>query len=295
MLSIIGSILTMIGPLAVFFIKLFIKNKVARAKAVKNYYAFIAAMDKKSTTKVEKHLAAESALEKLQREIREKELVEPERPTNLRQVKRYDVPVIIDVDVEVKTHGKYLTESGQAKGMVLHSTAGRSAAGKQDAVNTLNDLAKKGLGCLVMDIHGQIYKAKNQKLNEIAWHAGESAYLGHKGLSRYTFGMEVGNAGKIDADGLTWFGTTIPVKNRRLIATKRANQKAGTYHKFTAAQETAIRNFALWQLDVNPSFEIDFNIGHDECSPERKSDPGGSLSMTMPDFRAMIKKRIEEA
>jgi len=44
-------------------------------------------------------------------------------------------------------------------------------------------------------------------------------------------------------------------------------------------------------MDVNPEFRADWVAGHDEVSPGRKSDPGGSLSMTMPQFRYMLKKK----
>ena len=287
-MGLISSILQLAGPLVVFLIKLFIRKADARAKAVASFYKIIAIMDAKSESKVRRHLEAEAALEKLQRELREQNEIEPERPA-VPAVKNYEVPEIIDLDVEIKTRGQYLTKSGRAKGLVVHYTAGRFRGGRKDALGTLNSLAKRGLGCLVMDANGQIYKAKNQSLKDIAYHAGKSAYLGHTGMSRYCYGLEICNAGKLEADFTPWYGgPPIGEENRRRIASKRSNQKEGTYHKFTAAQEKSLLHFILWQLDVNPDFSIDFVIGHDECAPDRKSDPGGALSMTMPDFRAMI-------
>jgi hypothetical protein len=291
MLALISSLLGIFGPLFGFLVKLFIRKKDAQAKAMKNFYSLLARMDKKSDAKVKRHLDAEAALTKIQNQIREKTLIEPDRETD-RKMRGYDVPEIIDVDVFVKTHGKYLTDSGQAKGLVVHSTAGRYENGRQDAINTLTSLAKRGLGCFVMDYNGQIYKAKNQSMNDIAYHAGKSGYLGFKGMSRYCYGMEICNAGKLDNKGNTWYGTTTPKLERRAIADQNQNQKWGTYHKFSAAQQESLVNFVLWQLDINPEFTLDLNIGHDECAPDRKTDPGGSLSMTMPAFRTMIRQQI---
>lgn len=290
MLSIIGTILSALGPVIGFFIKIFLKNKEAQAKAVKNYYKFIAQIDKKSDTKVANYLATETALAKVQREIREAQLIEPERIAERVKSREYDVPEIIELDIEVDTHGEYLTDSGRAKGLVVHFTAGRFANGRQDAVNTLTDLAKRGYGCLVMDINGQIYKA--QSIDDIAWHAGKSAYLGYEGMSRYLMGMEICCGGKLEDDGKTWYGLLIDSDEQRAIAKQNKNQKHGLYHKFTVAQEKSLVNFVRWQFDINPEFSLDFVIGHDECAPDRKNDPGGSLSMTMPDFRAMIKTMI---
>ncbi len=52
-------------------------------------------------------------------------------------------------------------------------------------------------------------------------------------------------------------------------------------------------NFCLWQLKVNPEFKVDWIMGHDEVAIPlgRKSDPGGCLSVTMPEFREIIKER----
>lgn len=291
MTGILGSALSMLGPVIVFLIKLFIKNKEAKAKAVKNYYEFISQIDKKSEKKVENYLNAEAALSKLQKEIREQTLVEPPRE-GATEPKAYNVPTIIYLDIELKTKGAYLTDSGKPKGLIVHTTRGRFAGGRQDAANTLQDLAKRGFGCMVMDIHGQIYKAKNQG-DEIAWHAGESAFMGFQGMSRYLEGVEICNAGRLEDDFTPWFSNREVIKaERRLIENQRSNQQPGTYHKMTSAQEESLRNYVLWQLDVNPEYKLDFCIGHDECAPTRKSDPGGALSMTMPDFRAMISEQL---
>jgi len=200
---------------------------------------------------------------------------------------KYSQPEIVETSIEVKTRGRYITPSKGPRGLVIHYTAGHYG-GSQEAKGTLINLADQGLGCLVMDTDGKIYRAKNQGMNDTAWHCGKSSWLGTSGLSRYLLGMEVCCAGKLSNEGRSWYGEYIPLKNRRIIASKTDNQKPGTYHAFTTLQEHSLINFCLWQLDVNQEFEIDWIVGHDEIAPMRKSDPGGSLSMSMPDFRDIV-------
>ena len=63
---------------------------------------------------------------------------------------------------------------------------------------------------------------------------------------------------------------------------------------FTEAQEKALINFILWAKSKNPNFSLDNVVGHDELRREAgklgdKQDPGGSLSMPMPEFRKHVK------
>ncbi len=295
MLSIIGSALSMGAPLFIWAIKVFVGNKVTREKYAKNYYDMIDKYSKRGAVKVANYFAAEASLARVQLQIREEQLIEPDRELSAaKPVAAYAVPAFLPVPVKVETHGNYLTDNGQARGLVVHYTAGRFRNGGEDAANTLSDLAKRGFGCLVMDVNGVIYKADNQKIDEIAWHAGKSGWLGATGLSRYCFGMEICNAGRLSQDKDTWgqanWGEKIAKKDVRTV-TEHANQRAGLYHQFTKAQERSLINFILWQLDTNPDFDLDWVIGHDECAPERKTDPGGSLSMTMPAFRTMLKQK----
>lgn len=289
--ALLGPILSMLGPLIVWGIKMFVKEQEARETMVKNYYQFLAQIDKKSATKVANYLASERELSHLQLEIMEKELVEPGRPTAQVVLRHYEVPEIEEVDVEAKIHGQYITDTREPKGLVVHYTAGRFSKGREDAINTLRDLCKRGLACLVMDTEGRLYRAKNQSLSDIGWHAGESKWKGKEGISRFCLGMEICCAGKIEDKGSkTWWGDNIHESLVRKVPGKE-NMKRGSYHKYTEAQEKSLINFILWQLDTNSQFSIDWVVGHDEISPDRKSDPGGSLSMTMPSFRAMIRDK----
>ncbi len=75
----------------------------------------------------------------------------------------------------------------------------------------------------------------------------------------------------------------------------------GWYHKYTAAQEESIIKTLLWYKWADPTdrFSFDKVLGHDEAceqagQPGRKNDPGGALSMTMPEFRELLQKRWTE-
>lgn len=201
-------------------------------------------------------------------------------------------PKIIDVDVQVKTRGAYKTLSGKPKGLVIHYTAGRSKK-PIDAINTLKTLASYGCGCLVMDLNGQIYKAANQPLHFTADHAGESKWKELRGISNYCMGMEICCAGLLDDNRKSWFKEQYPIEETNTVIDKD-NVKAGIYHKFTMAQEDALFEFCLWQMKTNSEFDPDWVIGHDEIASDRKFDPGGSLSVTMPEYRKYLKEAYNE-
>ncbi len=194
--------------------------------------------------------------------------------------------MIIKTETEVKTRGKYRTPSGMPKGLVVHYTAGR-----YNPLNTMRGLGEKGLACLVMDERGNIYQAKNQAIDDVGFHAGFSEWEGVSAVSYYCLGMEICCAGKLDENRVSWFGVQYDQSETRTTR-GRSNIKAGTYHKYTQAQEDALIKFCLWQKKTNKEFSFDWVVGHDEIAPKRKSDPGGSLSMTMPEFRELLKSKV---
>lgn len=200
--------------------------------------------------------------------------------------------IFVEDQVTVKTRGQYKTKTGQPKGLIVHYTAGRD-----NPIGTLKSLAKRGLGCLIMGKDGRIYRSHSQELDEVAYHAGSSMIYKTKGLSFYCMGMEMCNAGKLDleSDGhYSWFGTRIPGENVRSV-NGNGYKIAGDYEKYTTEQEQSLFDFCIWQLKTNPEFSVDWVLGHDEvCVPMgRKSDPGGSLSMSMPNFRQKLRNAMK--
>lgn len=185
--------------------------------------------------------------------------------------------------VKYKEHGKYKTPSGKYKGMTLHYTVSDSTP--EAAQGVVRYLAKNGLGCMVMDKFGTIWIPEDfDVLRDVAYHAGTSSWKGKSGMSSYQCGMEVCNWGKLTA---TSKARVLKNGGKIRVVKASANMKAGEYEAYTEDQEREIHNFITWSKAVNEEFDVEWVAGHDEVAPTRKSDPGGSLSMTMPALRKM--------
>jgi len=211
-------------------------------------------------------------------------------------------------DVSGKMHTIDFYRNGHPEGAVVHFTAGRP-----NGVNAVESGINNKYAYFTIDPVGQVYQ--NFDLNRWGSHAGKSSHqkLPEPGVSKYLVGIEICNAGgvrQIDAKTFRpWFNNPdhyrqsnepIPagVPNPKRDLTKDQvryverlhNCQAGWYHAYTKEQEAALTELLLWLKSNAPDiFNLDYVLGHDEVSPGRKDDPGGSLSMTMPDYRAHLK------
>lgn len=194
-------------------------------------------------------------------------------------------PRAIPVDPPLETQGAY--SQGYPKGAVVHYTAGGPGLG------ALSSARDNGFTYFLIDEDGDVHQGF--PLSDWGSHAGKSSYPGiGDHVSEKLVGIEVACAGLVKPDGsgnfLTWWGDTITQDQVRLVPTKRDNQTPGAYQVFNEAQEAALIDLLLWLKLNNPDvFSFDFVLGHDEVSPGRKEDPGGSLSMTMPMLRARLR------
>lgn len=180
---------------------------------------------------------------------------------------------------------------GYPKGVVVHYTAGR----RSGLASALNYQVNQGYLYFVIDEHGNI--GQNFSLDSWGYHAGKSGYPGLSGkVSNDLVGIEVQCAGKLTKHGdnyLTWFDTKVPESEVRAIPAKKDNQEQGYYQKYTEAQEKALTKLILWLYNNNPDvFNLEFVVGHDEVGLGRKSDPGGALSMTMPEYRNYLRSQV---
>ncbi len=199
--------------------------------------------------------------------------------------------------------GKY--RKGYPEGAVIHWISGWSRDGdmgnsaNKHAENALKYGAKQGYGYLALSETGLMIQG--QPLDSYDSHAGTSSWpsLGDS-VSKYLVGIEVCCAGKLKkiSDGVyeSWFGAKFKSDEVR-YSKKKDNIQEGYYHKYSVAQEEALTRFLLWLKWNNPSvFNFDNVVGHDECATPngRKSDPGASLSLTMPEYRLKLKSLYEE-
>jgi N-acetyl-anhydromuramyl-L-alanine amidase AmpD len=220
-----------------------------------------------------------------------KKIIKPipdERPDNPSRIDLPDdgAPTIVTVKgVRYRTHGKFKTRSGGPLGAVIHFTvSGRTA---KSAENVVRYMASQGLGCLVMDENGIFYAPEGYNyLRDVVYHAGKSQWKGYSGMSAYCVGIEICNWGT-DA-------TLRKAKDIRIVDSKRDNQKPGIYQRYTEAQEKSLIRFLRYLRKTSKDFSVEYVVGHDEIAPQRKADPGGSLSMTMPELRQLIgQTRVE--
>lgn len=191
--------------------------------------------------------------------------------------------------------GKY--ESGYPMGAVIHATAGRDKT-EQDAIDTILWGKDKGYCFFMIGPTGKIY----QTIPLDSWgpHCGQSSWPGlGEGLSNKLVGIEIACAGKLErySDNIfkSWFGEkykdldNTPMDEVRFV---NANYGCpmGHYKVYTKAQEDSLLKLLYWLKANNPKvFNLDYVLGHHEVSPDRKSDPGGSLSMSMKELRKRLK------
>lgn len=195
------------------------------------------------------------------------------------------IPFAIPVDPPLPTQGKYAR--GYPLGAVVHFTAGAYGLSELELARTTNRTY------LLIDEKGQTHQGF--ALDRWGSHAGASEWpsLG-KGVSRHLVGIEVDCAGLLsgsEREGFkTWWKKDVPQEMVRKVE-REGNRAAGAYHRFTDSQEEALRRVLLWLKANNPEvFDLELVLGHDEVSPGRKQDPGGSLSVTMDGLRSRLQE-----
>jgi len=186
-----------------------------------------------------------------------------------------------------KDRGNYETPSGKFKGLTVHYTvSGRTSSTAKSMVEYLES---QGFGCMVMDENGIIYIPRDfDVFKKWGYHSGVSKWKGLSNVSDHFAGMEICCWGKGSSIG--------PFRD---VTVAQGYIVAGKYQQYTEAQEKSLINFILWAKSKNEEFDLDYVAGHDELRKEAgklgdKQDPGGSLSMSMPAFRDLIKAKANE-
>ena len=188
--------------------------------------------------------------------------------------------------VKVVNRGPFDTQDGLPKGMIIHFTAGQSIEGtNKDAKGTLNWLAESRLGAVVIDQDGTSYVAENFDLGKWTSHGGSGKWKGQTNCSDLLLGLEVVNPGRLNSSGMSWFKKYFTGYK---YWTKKDNIAAGNYLPYTKEQIDEIYRWDYFLTQQADEYDTNWVIGHDEHSPGRKDDPGGALTMTMPEFRKTL-------
>jgi N-acetylmuramoyl-L-alanine amidase len=178
--------------------------------------------------------------------------------------------------------------SGLPDTIVIHYTAGPSAL---SAINTLKDSDVPASAHIVVDTDGSITQLV--PFNQIAWHAGKSAWMGRTGLNNYSIGIEIVNAGKLERNGnvwRSWFGKAYP-EEEVVQAVHRNESDLTWWHCFTEKQIEAV--FELCKA-IMKNYDIRFILGHEEISPGRKVDPGPAFPLDKLRDRLLHNDRKED-
>lgn len=215
---------------------------------------------------------------------------------------------VVRKDIARTPKGTY--ENNYPVGAIVHFTAGHYSEGVKNAINTISD--SPYFFCAI-GTDGKFVQVN--PLNEWGYHAGESSWVinGKKrsGVSNWLVGIEMNNPGMLTKKNgkfyTYWdekFEKPLDSKLVRVFDKDKDNIQAGYYLPYTKEQESGLIEFLLWAKRNNPDvFSFDYVLGHDEVAGnltyadsakgyginrDRKNDPGGALSMTMPEFRKFL-------
>lgn len=170
-----------------------------------------------------------------------------------------------------KTSGTF--KEGLPDTIVIHYTAGPSLS---SCVNTFKDPSVKASAHVVIDLDGSITQLI--PFNKIGWHAGESSWLDRTDLNRYSIGIEIVNAGRLERTGgiwRSWFGKKYEEEDV-LRAKHRNENHEDWWHTYTENQITSVYELCRYLMQA---YGIEYILGHEEISPGRKSDPGPAFPM----------------
>lgn len=152
--------------------------------------------------------------------------------------------------------------------IVLHYTAGHSAEG---SARWLCDGGAKASAHLVVGRGGKVWQIVN--LGTQAWHAGRSAWGDLKMLNLHSIGIEMANLG-CDPQAARL------EPSRRVRARHPHGGPERTWERYPAHQVATVAALCAALMHRYPAIGLMDIIGHDDCAPGRKTDPGPAWDWT---------------
>ncbi len=185
----------------------------------------------------------------------------------------------------MRAAGNY--QHGFPQGAVVHYSASRDD-NDQQAYDMADWGKSQGYSYFTIAPSGLVIQSI--PLNLWGSHAGKSFWPGlGSSVSSKLVGIEVVCAGLLDNNNKAWFGKVYSPDQVRTV-TKADYGVSGKFKKYTKEQEIALFELLKWLHDNNPEvFNYDYVLGHMEVAPDRKTDPGGSLSVNMKTLRQALK------
>jgi N-acetylmuramoyl-L-alanine amidase len=151
--------------------------------------------------------------------------------------------------------------------LVIHYTSGASAL---SSINFWRTTAANGASAhIVIDRDGKIYQCR--ALDRSCGHAGKSRWKGYEMLNVCSIGIELANAGDDMALAQRW--SKLP------LITATHKHEPGNVKQWEAYPQAQLRACEAVAQAIVQRYKLEDVIGHEDCSPGRKIDPGPAFPM----------------
>ncbi|MFC1720946.1 N-acetylmuramoyl-L-alanine amidase [Patescibacteria group bacterium] len=111
------------------------------------------------------------------------------------------------------------------------------------------------------------------KLEDVAWHAGNSVWKGEKWVNYFSVGIEISNWGPLKKKGETyycWPNNYNTILNKEVFEDDSGN----FWEAYPSKQINAVIELCKSILEIIPEITLENVVGHEHISPGRKTDPG---------------------